>query len=1085
MNLHSVLGSVPRMRRGLASLLLTTVVAAWPVASPHTSAQQVSGTPPGPPGVDPALIAALKWRPIGPERGGRSVAVAGSAQRPLEYYFGATGGGVWKTSDGGTTWKPVTDKFLNTSTPGALAVAASNPDVVFVGMGETELRGNIIQGDGVYKSTDAGKTWTYSGLEKTQAIAKIRIHPTNPDVVWVAALGAPYAATEERGIFKSTDGGKTWKRTLFRDTKSGAIDLQLDPNNPNVLYASLWEVFRTPYSLSSGGPGSGLFRSTDGGDTWTEITRNQGLPKGVVGKSSTSVSAADSNRVYAIIEAEDGGVFRSDDGGQTWTKLNDERKLRQRAFYYSRIYADPKEKDKVYVLNVQFWRSNDGGKTFPTQIRPPHGDNHDLWIAPNDPQRMIEANDGGANVSVNAGETWTDQHYQTPQFYNVITTVHVPYHVCGAQQDNSTACVSSAQRTGFGEGSVSPTFYAVGGGESGYIAPDPLNPDVFYAGSYGGFMSRLDRSTGQQRAVNIWPDNPMGHSAKDIKERFQWTYPIVFSPVDKKTLYTSSQHVFKTTNGGQSWERISPDLTRAEPSTMGPSGGPITLDQTGVETYAVVFTLAPSRQDINTLWAGSDDGAVHITQDGGKNWTKITPPDLPEFARISLIEASPHQNGVAYLAANRYQRNDRSPYVYRTSDFGKTWAKIVGGLPVDDFARTIREDPVRKGLLYLGTETGIYLSFDDGGNWQSLRLDLPVTPVHGIEVKDTDLVIGTHGRGFYILDNINTLRQANRETTNDNLHVFQPRDYMRGRDNAVTIDYWLKNDADKVTVDILDAQGTPVRTYHGTAEQAKQQADRTAGGGEEDDFFRGPRVVVGTKKGLNRMNWDMRYEGATEFPGMIMWAARPQRGPAAPPGSYHVRVKADGYDDTESFKISRDARLVDVTDADLVEQFKFSTQIRDAVTKANQNVIKVRSIRNQITDRLARTTDAEKKKRLQAIADPLLKTLGATEAEIYQVKNQSSQDPLNFPIKLNNKIAALQGVVQSADSKPTEQSYAVFKELSAALDQHIGQIDAALKTDLLKFNSELKRFKMDVVDPNAPLPAPKKTETTNPQLDDR
>jgi photosystem II stability/assembly factor-like uncharacterized protein len=1027
--------------------------------------------------IDPALFAGLKWRSVGPERGGRSTAVAGSAARPMEYYFGATGGGIWKTTDGGTTWRPVTDKFLESSSPGAVAVAPSNPDIVYAGMGETQLRGNIIQGDGVYKSADAGKTWEHMGLQATQAIARIRIHPTNPDIVWVAALGAPYGQTEERGVFKTTDAGKTWKRTLFRDTKSGAVDLALDPNNPNVLYATLWEVFRTPHSLSSGGPGSGLFKSTDAGDTWQEITRNQGLPKGMIGKSGISVSGADGNRVWAIVEAEDGGVFRSDDGGKTWTKTNEERKLRQRAFYYTRIYADPNDKEMVYVLNTGFYRSKDGGKTFPQSIRVPHGDNHDLWIAPNDPNRMINSNDGGANVSVNAGETWTEQDYPTAQLYNIVTTTHVPYHVCGAQQDNSTVCVSSAAGGGFGEGRVSATMYAVGGGESGYIAPDPMDPNVFYAGSYGGYLSRLDRSTGQQRSVNIWPDNPMGYSAKDIKERFQWTFPIVFSPIDRKTVYATSQHVWKTTNGGQSWEKIGPDLSRADVTTMGPSGGPITLDQTGVETYAVVFTLAPSRQDIDTLWAGSDDGVAHVTRDGGKTWEKITPPDLPEFARISLIEASPHQNGVAYLVANRYQRHDRGPYVYKTSDFGKTWTKIITGLPADDFPRAIREDHKRRGLLFLGTETGIYVSFNDGATWQSLRLDLPVTPVHGIVVEENDLVIGTHGRSAYILDDIGVLRQAGVQVTDDNLFVFVPRTYLRGRDRQVVIDYWLKNDQGKVTIEIVDAQGTVVRRFEGS-NAAVKQTERPQS--EEEDFFGGPRVTVGTKKGLNRVNWDMRYEGAIDFPGMIMWAARPQRGPAAPPGKYQVRVTADTYNSAKDFTIARHPRLTEVTDDDLQEQFKLSVQIRDAVTKANQHVITVRSVRTQVDDRLAKTTDKESLRRLQPLAEALLTKLSTAEAEIYQVKNQSSQDPLNYPIKLNNKIAALQGVVESADARPTDQSYAVFKELTAVLDKYIAQIEQALTTDLPKVNTELRRQKAEPVDPKKPLETPKRTET-NPQ----
>ncbi len=720
--------------------------------------------------VDPSLFAGLRWRSIGPNRGGRSQAVAGSASRPFEYYFGATGGGLWKTTDGGQTWAAVSDKAFKTSSVGAVAVAPSNPDVVYVGMGETELRGNIIQGDGVYKSTDAGKTWTQVGLDKTMAIARIRVHPGNPDIVYVAALGNPYGPNPERGVFRSKDGGKTWDRVLFHDEKTGAVDLSLDQKNPDILYAGLWEVFRTPHSLSSGGPGSGLYKSTDGGTTWSDLTKNTGLPTPVWGKVGVSVSAADSSRIYAIIEAKDGGVFVSDDGGQSWKLINDDRRLRQRAFYYSRIYADPLVKDTVYVLNTGIYRSTDAGKTIKA-IKVPHGDNHDLWIAPNDAKRMINANDGGANVSVNAGESWTDQDFPTAQLYGVFTTAHVPYQVCGAQQDNSTVCVPS---TGTGS-----EMYPVGGGESGYIAPDPRDVDVFYAGSYGGLLTRINRRTGENRAINVWPDNPMGHASGDMTERFQWTYPIVIAPTDPKTLYATSQHVWKSTNEGQAWERISPDLTRHDPSTLGDSGGPITLDQTGVETYATVFTLAPSPVDGNVVWAGSDDGLVHVTRDGGKNWEKVTPTDLPEFARISLIAASPHDAGTAYLAANRYQRADRAPYVYRTHDYGRTWTKIVNGIRADDFARSIEEDTKRKGLLWVGTETGLYVSFDDGGLWQSFNLELPVTPVHGITVNNDDLVIATHGRSFYVMDNINVLRQIDQRPATNPVVLFKPGDAMR------------------------------------------------------------------------------------------------------------------------------------------------------------------------------------------------------------------------------------------------------------------------------------------------------------------
>jgi photosystem II stability/assembly factor-like uncharacterized protein len=1000
--------------------------------------------------MDTSLFAGLRWRSIGPNRGGRSQTAAGSVSRPLEYYFGATGGGVWKTTDGGLTWRPVSDKNIRTSSVGAIAIAPSNPDIVYAGMGETELRGNIIQGDGVYRTADAGKTWTSLGLEKTQAISRIRVHPTNPDLVYVAALGNPYGANAERGVFRSKDGGKTWERVLVRDDKTGAVDLVMDPKNPDVLYAGLWEVFRTPHSLSSGGPGSGLFKTTDGGNTWTELTKNPGLPKPIWGKIGIAVSGADSNRLWAIVEAKDGGIFMSDDAGATWKLVNEDRRIRQRAFYYTRIYGDPAAKDTFYVLNTSIYRSTDAGKTL-RAVRDPHGDNHDLWIAPNDANRMINTNDGGANVSVNAGDTWTTQRFPTAQLYGVFTTAHVPYHVCGAQQDNSTVCVPS---NGNGD-----DLYDVGGGESGYIAPDPRDTDVFYAGSYGGLLTRINRRTGEQRAINVWPDNPMGHASGDMPQRFQWTYPIVIAPTDPKTLYVTSQYVWKSTNEGQSWQQISPDLTRHDPSTMGDSGGPITLDQTGVETYAVVFALAPSPVDGSVIWAGSDDGFVHVTRDGGKNWAKVTPPDLPEFARISLIEASPHDAATAYVAANRYQRSDRAPYVYRTHDYGKTWTRIVNGIRGDDFARSIDEDPKRKGLLFLGTETGIYVTFDEGNTWQPFSLDLPVTPVHGVLVKDNDLVIATHGRSFYVMDNINVLRQITRDTTNESLVLFKPGDAVRSVSRGVAVDYYLKQPADKVTIEVLDGQGKVVKTFTGTPPPPPPATPAPAPAPTPDDFVRPPQPQPAVKQGLNRFVWDMRYPDAKDFKGLIMWAGG-VRGPAAPPGQYQVRITAAGASKTQAFAIVRNARFA-ATDADLQEQFTLASQISAKVTAGNDAVLRIRDIKDQIAERSGKANDPK----IKAAGEALAAKLTDVEGEIYQYRNRSGQDPLNFPIRLNNKLAALQGIVESGDYKPTDQSYAVFKDLAAQLDKQLARLDTLVGADVTAFNQQLARKKLDPVTP--------------------
>jgi len=994
-----------------------------------------------------AYFGALKWRSIGPLRGGRSIAAAGSAKRPLEYYFGATGGGVWKTTDGGVTWQPVSDGFFKTSSPGALAVSESNPDVVFAGMGETELRGNIIQGDGVYKSIDAGRTWTKTGLDATQAIARIRIHPTDPNRVFVAAFGNPYGPNPDRGVFRSQDGGTTWTKVLFRNDKVGASDLVFDPKNPDILYAALWEAYRTPFSLVDGGTGGGLFKSIDGGTTWRELTGNPGLPKSnVLGKITIAVGG-DSNRLYAMVEAKDGGLFRSDDGGATWSAVNRERRLWQRAFYFIRMSADPVDRDTVYVLNFELLKSVDGGKTFKPMAES-HGDHHDLWIAPNDPRRMINSNDGGASVSTNGGLTWTEETYATGQFYNAIATKHTPYHVCGAQQDNTTACTPS---TGIGR-----ELYAVGGGESGYVAPDPSNPNVFYAGSFGGYLTRLDRSTGQTRFVNVWPEYPVGQAPRDLKERFQWTFPIVFSPVNPKALYASSQHLFRTANEGQSWQQISPDLTRHDPSTMGPSGGPIAFDQTGVETYPTIFTIAPSRLEADTIWVGSDDGLAHVTRDGGKSWTNITPPALPEFSRISLIEASPHRAGTAYLAANRYQLSDRSPYVFRTDDYGKTWTKIVSGIPADDFPRAIREDPVREGLLFLGTERGLYVSFDNGIAWEPFRLNLPLTPVHGIVIEGNDLVVGTHGRGFWILDNISVLRQLGPAVTSEDVHLFEPAPATRSVSRGVAVDYYLRNAADRLTIDFLDSSGAIVRAV---TEPTPVDADPMPEGVTESSRAPVPRVPA--KAGMNRFVWDMRSAPLHDFPGLIMYQTD-TRGSIVPPGRYQVRLTTGGRAWTQPVTIDKDARLTMVSDSDLQEQFRFAREIGAAFSQTSDMVVRVRKLKAQIAARMEGLNDSAT---ISAAAEKLTGALTAVEGELYQYQNRSTKDPLNFPPKLNNKIAVLLSTVDSGDSRPTDQSYAVFKELSQALAGQTQTLDAVLTRDVASFNALLARARRPPIVP--------------------
>jgi photosystem II stability/assembly factor-like uncharacterized protein len=1035
-----------------AAVRTLTLIALFPPAAPQLLFGQESATP------DP--FAALQWQNIGPDRGGRSIAVGGSDSRPLEYYFGATGGGLWKTTDGGTTWRPVTDGQINSASVGSIGVCAANPDVVYIGTGETQLRGNIQAGDGLYRTTNAGQDWEHIGLGSSRNFSRVRVHPSNCDVVFAGAFGEYGAENEDRGLYRSTDGGATWTRVLYRDAKTGAVDISIDETNPDVIYAALWDAHRKPWAMSSGGDGSGLFKSTDGGSTWTELTRNPGLPQDQpVGKIGVSVSRANHDRVYAIIEADSGGVFRSDDGGATWQQLNTERKLRQRAFYYTRIYADPQDADRVYVLNVQFWRSDDAGETFPTQIRPPHGDNHDLWIAANDNQRMINGNDGGGNVSVNGGRTWTEQDYPTAQIYRIGVTAHEPYHVCGGQQDNSTVCVPSK---GWGHlATGSQFFYAPGGCESGYVSNDPDQIDIFYAGCYGGALDRFDYATGQRRAVNVWPDNPMGWSAKDIKERVQWTFPIVFSRTGPKALYTTSQHVWRSTNEGQSWVRISPDLTRAEPTTMEASGGPITRDQTGVETYPTVFALAPSPHEADVIWAGTDDGVVQITRDGGATWQNVTPPELPEFTKVFTVEVSPHVPGRAYIAGHRMLLGDYMPYAFRTEDYGRTWTRITNGIPEGDFALTVREDVVQPGLLYLGTEKRVWVSFDNGANWRSLQQDMPIVQIADIASTHDDIAIATHGRSFYIMYDVAPLRQLARSNGRiADVTLFEPSSAERSVDNGATIYYFLPDSAQEMTLDILDAEDRVVRSFEWSADSARAaQRDSTVRSGPGGPGGPGGGARLTLTPGLNRFSWDMRYPGFATFPGMIMWAAG-NRGPVALPGAYTVRLTADGTTRTAPLRIGIDPRLEgQVTQEDLTARFDLAQQVISRVNDANNAVIMVRDVRTEVDDRLEKTDDA----RIEELGGQVKTRMADVEGRIYQVRNQSNQDPLNYPIMLNNKLAALLGVIERGEYRPTDQSNEVFNLLSGQLTTELDALNAIIATDLAELNRLLQENGLPII----------------------
>ena len=1034
---------------------------------------------------DTTAIAALRWREIGPFRGGRSVAVAGSSKRLNEYYFGTTGGGVFKTTDAGISWVPVTDKYFG-GTIGAIAVSESNPDIVYVGGGENPIRGNVSHGDGMWRTSDAGKTWTSLGLSDTRQISRVRVHPTNPDIVYVGALGHVFGPSSERGVFKTTDGGKNWRKVLYRNDSTGISDIVLDPNNPETIYVAFWQAWRTPWQLVSGGAGSGIFKSTDGGEHWTEYTRNPGLPRGVIGKIGVAISPTNSNKIWAIVEADSGGVFRSTDGGATWTRTNTDRRLRQRAWYYTRIYADPKDEKSIYVLNTGMYRSTDDGKTF-RSIQVPHGDNHDLWIAPNDAQRMINSNDGGANVSFNGGRSWTEQDQATAQFYHVTTTNHFPYRVCGAQQDNSTLCGPSRSNGGIGIGD----WYDVGGGESGYIAARPDAPDIVFAGSYGGLLTRTDIKTGFERNVNPWPDNPMGHDAADAKYRFQWTFPIVISPHNPGRMYVGSSVIFQTDDEGQTFRPISPDLTRHDPRTLGSSGGPITRDQTSVEYYGTVFTIAESPRTAGVIWAGSDDGLVHITRDAGKTWKNVTPAGLPEWARISMIEPSSFAAGTAYLAANRYQLDDMRPYLYKTTNYGASWNPITSGIPASEFTRVLREDPERAGLLYAGTERGVWVSFDDGASWQSLRRNLPIVPIHDLAVKEGDLIAATHGRSFWILDDLSSLQQLSPQITRTTAHLFKPRRAYRAAfqggggagsagghpsganpPSGGVIYYLLAQPWQLVTLDFLDGQGKVIRSF--TSQQdptvavdsilgdsirtARNDSLRRAGvapdtavraeargeespPGEEGPARRPPPPRVANKAGLNTFAWNLRYPDASVFENMILWAGGTS-GPIALPGSYSVRMNVNGQRYTQPLVIVKDPRSK-ATDADLREQFDFLMRIRDKTSEANDAVKTIRSVKAQLADR-AKRIPADKRAAFSSAADALTARLSSVEGEIYQVKNQSSQDPLNYPIRLNNKIAALSGVVGGTTAKPTSQSYTVFNDLSTQLDRQLQAMRGAL-----------------------------------------
>lgn len=1016
------------------------------------------------------LMKDLKFRLIGPFRGGRSIAVSGVSSDPNTYYFGSVGGGVWKTTDSGRSWTPVSDGQFKTGDVGAIEVSQSDPNIVYVGMGEACVRGNASNGDGVYKSLDGGKTWKNIGLQQTYHIGAVRVHPKNPDIVYVAALGHLWGPNPERGVYRSLDGGATWKQVLTKGNEAGAVDLAMDPTNPRVIYAAFWQVGRKPWRFDSGGPGSGLWKTTDGGDTWTDISRAQGLPKGVPGRVSVTVSPANPERVWAMVEASDGGLFRSDNAGKAWTRVNESNNLRQRAWYFSHIFADPKNADEVYALNVGAYRSIDGGRTF-TAFATPHSDNHDLWIAPDNTQRMIEANDGGAAVTNDGGKTWSSIDNQpTAQFYRVALDNDYPYHAYGAQQDNSTVRIATRTATG---GITDRDWYDVGGGESGWIAPDPRDSEIVYAGSYGNLITRQDHHTGQTRNINAWPDNPMGYGAESLKYRFQWSFPILFSPHDPKTLYIGSNVLMKTENEGQNWQNISPDLTRDDKAKQKSSGGAITQDNTSIEYYDTIFTVAESPLSKGQIWAGTDDGLVQLTRDAGKTWTNVTPKGMPEWIRINTIEPSPFDAATAYVAATNYQQDDFKPYLFKTSDYGKTWQKIVNGIPDTHFTRTIKEDPNHKGLLVAGTEFGLYISFDQGDNWKSFQLNLPVVPVADVAFHkgEKDLVIATQGRAFWVFDDMNLIYQLEPKVTSEDFHLFQPKDAYRGgggrggRGGATAVGenpasgaviYYSLKERPKgdVKLEFLDSAGKIVNEFSSKAEAPRPQAP--AGEDGEEAPRAAPAARVTATPGLNKFIWNLRYPDATTFPGIIMWAGGVQ-GPRISPGKYQVRITVDGKSQTQSLSIKPDPRLK-TTPEEYAKQLSLALQVRDKLSETNAGVVKVRDVRKQLEEFTKRDD-----KKVADAAKALIGKLTAIEEELYQTKNRASEDPLNFPIKLNNKLAYVLGTVSNSESQPTNQSYMVYEDLATQVNGKLRTLTGLLTDDVAAFNKTVKESTAPVV----------------------
>ena len=1006
--------------------------------------------------VNPSLYSGLSYRSLGFSRGGRSTAVSGVRTQPLVYYMGTTGGGVWKTTDAGLSWNNISDGYFGGGI-GAITVAEADPNIIYVGTGSACPRGNISPGIGLFKSMDAGKTWQSIGLPNAGQVARIQVHPKNPELVYAAVLGSIFGESDERGVYRSKDGGRTWEKVLFVSNRTGASDISMDPSNPRILFAGMWHTYRTPWTIHSGSMDGGVYRSTDGGDTWQRMTR--GLPADVmVGKTAVSVSPANPNRVWALIEAADdrGGVYRSDNGGDTWTRTNSQRALQQRAWYYIHIHADPNNEDTVWASNVGFFKSTDGGRTF-QQYGTPHSDNHDLWINPDNSDIMINANDGGANVSMNGAESWTGQMNQpTAEIYRVAVDNRHPYWVYGAQQDNSTVAIVGAPGSGFGP----DDFYPVGGGESGHIAFDPNDPTDVYAGNYGGTISKFNAKTRTQESIRAYPESSTGQRASDMKYRFQWNAPIRVSPHDPNVVYHASQYVHRSPDRGKTWAVISPDLTRNDKTKQDYSGKDgVSRDNTGVEVYNTIFALEESPKVPGLIWTGADDGRMNITRDGGRTWTDITPAGMPE-GTLNMIDLSAHDNGRAHVAMHRYRVNDFQPYIYQTNDYGKTWKKLTdgsNGIPKNHFVRVVREDPVRRGLLYAGTEFGMYVSFDDGAHWQPLQLNLPITPVTDMVIHRNDLVVSTQGRAFWVLEDLPVLREIKQGMETTAAHFFKPEDGYRSGGSPVTLFYWLGQPVKgPVRLEIVDAKGETVATYAGQPAAGGPDAQVAAGGGRgRGGRGGGGSSSVPARQGLNRFTWDGRYPALFQIPqGIVMWGGGGP-GPRALPGKYTARLTVNGGTLSQDFELKADPNATS-TQAEYEEQLRVAREVGLKVAELYAALAQIRDIKEQATELGVRMQRAGLGNEAAQAAAALSKKLTAIEGELTQLQGEGGQDALNFPGRLDNQFVALYGDVAGRNYVALGAKERL-EDLKPELAKHLSNLEETLSTEIAAFNDLIEK----------------------------